>query len=669
MRGMRGPKVSTAATRPSAGYLPGLDGLRALSVTAVLLYHADLPWIPGGFLGVEVFFVISGYLITLLLTEEFARSSRVSLGNFWLRRARRLLPALYLLLAVVSVVVLLFFRGEAANLAAQVWSALAYVTNWYFIFSEQSYFALVERPPVYQHLWSLAIEEQFYLIWPLALLGLLKVLGHNRRAMAAVIFGGAALSTIWMAILFQPAVDPSRPYYGTDTRASGLLLGAALALLWRPNASWSSDDVRKRNLLEGVGVAGIAMLVICFLQLEEFNSFLYRGGFFVVGIASLVAIMSAVHPSTVLGRILLSNPVLVWIGVRSYSLYLWHWPIFVFTRPGLDQPLGLYPTLVLRLALTVVAAELSYRFVEVPIRSGAFQRWRQRLATRQGARRRTGPIALAGSAVLLLVAVSTVNAGPSTGEQQLLGQGNVPPPTSTTVAVPDPPVLPVTTVAGTATATAVPGETTTSVSATTTTVPPTTAATVVPPASPGATITVLADSVLMGAENQIITELTADGFQVDFRKQTAWQLDNALRDLTGDGRPVGEVVVIGIGHDARWERDRAGYDEYAQTFDEEADELLAGLRSLGAKRFVWVTLNESDRSNVPDFGLEMYEQYNWYFPYVNERLRLLPARHPDVVLADWTAVSNTKGLMYDAMHLLPDGIRLMIDTIRTGGNI
>ncbi|MGI9028999.1 MAG: acyltransferase family protein [Ilumatobacteraceae bacterium] len=675
---MRGAQVSTVATRPSAGYLPGLDGLRALSVTAVLLYHADLPWLPGGFLGVEVFFVISGYLITLLLTEEHARSSRISLRNFWLRRARRLLPAVYLLLATVAVVVLIFYRGEAANLAAQVWSALGYVTNWYFIFSEQSYFALVERPPVFQHLWSLVIEEQFYLVWPLALFGLLKVLGHNRRAMALVIFAGAALSTLWMAVLFEPAVDPSRPYYGTDTRASGLLLGAALALLWRPGTAWRQDDRQKVRALEAVGVAGVAVLVLCFFRMEEFDSFLYRGGFAVVGIASLLAIMSAVHPSTVLGRLILSNGVLTWIGVRSYSLYLWHWPIFVFTRPGLDQPLGLYPTLVLRLVLTVVAAELSYRFVEVPIRNGAFQRWRHRLAQRQGARRRTGPIALAGAAVLLLVAVSTVNAGPSAAEQQLIGQGNVPPPTSTTApAIPDPPVRPASTLPTTTVPTpttpgaAVTDASTSTTVAPTTTQPPTTTtpSTVVPPAPAGATITVLADSVLMGAEDQLITELTADGFQVDFRKQTAWQLDNAFRDLTGEGRPVGEVVVVGIGHDARWERDRANYDEYAQTFDEEADQLLAGLRTLGAERFVWVTLNESDRSNVPDFGLEMYEQYNWYFPYVNERLRLLVERHPDVVLADWMAVSNTEGLMYDAMHLLPDGIRLMIDTIRAGGNI
>jgi peptidoglycan/LPS O-acetylase OafA/YrhL len=677
---MRGPQVSTVATRPSAGYLPGLDGLRAISVTAVLLYHADLPWLPGGFLGVEVFFVISGYLITLLLTEEQARSSRISLPNFWLRRARRLLPALYLLLATVSTFVLLFYREEAANLAAQVWSALAYVTNWYFIFSEQSYFALVERPPVFQHLWSLAIEEQFYLVWPLTLILLLKLLGHNRRALAFVIFGLAGLSTLWMAILYQPAVDPSRVYYGTDTRASGLLLGAALALIWRPNrTTWAQDDARKRYALEAVGAAGLTVLIICFLQMREFDSFLYQGGFFVVGIASLMAIMSAVHPSTVLGKIFLSNAVLVWIGLRSYSLYLWHWPIFVFTRPSLDQPLGLYPTLVIRLILTVIAAELSYRFVEVPIRNGAFQRWRQKLKQRDGARRRAGPIALAGSAVLLLIAVTTVNAGPSRAEQQLLGQGDVPPagqtvppPTSTlVVGVPDPPVEPEITVPSTTAgvSTSV-GGTPTTAAATTTAAPTTTVpATAAPPAAPGSTITVLGDSVLLGAEDQMTMELAADGYQVDYRAEPAWQLDNAYEDISANGGPVGSVVVLGIGHDSLWERDRANYERWAERFDREAEQLLDLLRSRGAERFVWVTLRDADRSVIPDFGLQMYDQYNWYFPYVNERLRLLDERTPDLVLADWAAVSNAEGLTYDAMHLTGDGIRLMIDTIRGGGNI
>ncbi|MGH9270704.1 MAG: hypothetical protein ACRDZ2_05480, partial [Ilumatobacteraceae bacterium] len=220
------------------------------------------------------------------------------------------------------------------------------------------------------------------------------------------------------------------------------------------------------------------------------------------------------------------------------------------------------------------------------------------------------------------------------------------------------------------TATTTPGAPTTTPATTTSTSPPTTApATIVPPAPVGATITVLGDSVLLGAEDQITTELSADGYQVDYRAEPAWQLDNALDDITAAGRPVGEVVVLGIGHDSLWERDRAGYDRWAARFDEEADALLAGLRQLGAQRFVWITLNEQDRSTVPDLGLAMYDQYNWYFPYVNERLRVLPERHPDLVLADWAAVSRQEGLTYDAMHLTGDGIRLMIDTIRTNGNI
>ena len=671
---MRGAQVAQAATRPSAGYLPGLDGIRAISVAAVLLYHADLPWMPGGFLGVEVFFVISGYLITLILTEEHSRSSTISLRNFWTRRARRLLPALYTLLAVVSVIVLLFYREEAANLAAQVWSALFYVTNWYFIISEQSYFALVERPPVFQHLWSLAIEEQFYLVWPLALLGLLKLFGNRRRAMALVIFGGAALSLIWMSILFEPGMDPSRAYYGTDTRASGLLMGAALALLWRPSQSWKVDPQLKQRGLDLLGVGALVVIAVVFLRMQEFDRFLYNGGFAVVSISTLLVIMTAVHPGTLLNRFVLAQPILVWIGVRSYSLYLWHWPIFVFTRPGIDQPLGLYPTLILRLALTVIAADLSYRFIEVPIRNGAFRRWRQRLALREGTRRWAGPVALASVSGLLLVAVSTVDAGESRSAQQLVSQEVVPPPADdvATTAVPDPPVIPAgdaTTLVPTTSAASTGDTTALASTVPTTAAPPTTVLAGPPPAPPGSMITVLGDSVLLGAEEQLTAELVASGYGVDYRATPAWMLDDANDEIAADGRPVGPVVVLGVGHNTLWERDRTDYDRWAARFDRQADELLATLRSLGAQRFVWITLREPDRSVIPEMGQKQFDQYIWYFPYVNERLDLLIQRNPDVVLADWAAVSNQPGLTYDAMHLTGEGTRLMIDTIRGAGNI
>jgi len=641
--------------RPST-YLPGLDGLRAISVVAVVLYHAQLTWIPGGFLGVEVFFVISGYLITLLLTNELTASSTISLRGFWLRRARRLLPALYLLLAVVAAAVLGFYREETADLAAQVWSALGYSTNWYFIVSEQSYFALVERPPVFQHLWSLAIEEQFYLVWPLALLGLSKLLAGRRIAMAFLILGVAAASLIWMSILFDPVVDPSRVHYGTDTRSSGLMMGAALALLWRPEAAWSQDRRGKRMSLDVVGGAASLVLLSTFLRVGEFDPFLYRGGFAVVSISTLLVIMAAVHPSTVLGRVVLSQPVLTWIGLRSYALYLWHWPIFVFTRPGIDQPLGTLPTLAIRLALTVAAAELSYGFVEVPIRNGAIGRWRARATGYGWVRRRLSPIAAGVAAGLLLVAVNTLAVDGSRAEQQLVGQVVVAPEGS--LGPGDAERAPG------APAEGEPADTRRGQGRAGTS---TTTSRVRPPVD--ATVTMIGDSVLVGAGEQMTTELAADGYTVDYRAQPAWMLDEASAEIEAEGRAVGSTVIVGLGHNSIWERDRANFADWAREFDLHADDLLQTLRRFGAKQIVWVTLREPSQSNVPEMGERQFEQYVWYFPYVNERLDALVQRNPDVVLADWAAVSNRPDVTYDAMHLTGQGIRLMIDTIRTAGKI
>src|SRR5215213_9052352 len=215
-------------------YSPGLDGLRALAVIAVLLYHADLAWIPGGFLGVEVFFVISGYLITALLLAEWRQRGRIDLKNFWMRRARRILPALYVLLVVSLAFAVVFLPGEVARLRGDVLAAFGYVTNWYLIFGHVSYFEAVGRPSLLQHLWSLAVEEQFYLIWPpvLALVLAIGATRLRRRRMLIVALAGAGASAVATALLYAPGVDPSRIYYGTDTRSTGLLCGAAVAFLW-----------------------------------------------------------------------------------------------------------------------------------------------------------------------------------------------------------------------------------------------------------------------------------------------------------------------------------------------------------------------------------------------------------------------------------------------------
>jgi peptidoglycan/LPS O-acetylase OafA/YrhL len=379
-------------------YSPGLDGLRAFAVIAVLLYHADLTWIPGGFLGVEVFFVISGYLITALLLTEWRQRGRIDLKTFWLRRARRLLPALYVLLVVILSFAVVFLPGEVAGLRGDVLAAFGYVTNWYLIFGQESYFEAVGRPSLLQHLWSLAVEEQFYLIWPPILaLGLcIGATRLRRRRVLTVVLIGAVASAVTMALLYVPGVDPSRIYYGTDTRATGLLCGATLAFLWSPGDKYRPSETRHHRLrlpgrsrfrrrwgwtapllLDVVGFAALGALVWFCLNLGEFQPFIYCGGLALVGLATTATIMALVHPHALIGSRFLGSAPLRWVGVRSYGIYLWHWPVFMVTRPDLDVPIDGLPLLALRLTATVVLADLSYRYIETPIRRGALERaWR-----------------------------------------------------------------------------------------------------------------------------------------------------------------------------------------------------------------------------------------------------------------------------------------------------
>jgi peptidoglycan/LPS O-acetylase OafA/YrhL len=397
--------------------------LRAFAVIAVLLYHADLAWIPGGFLGVEVFFVISGYLITALLLAEWHQRGRIDLKTFWLRRARRLLPALYMLLVVTLAFAVVFLPGEVAGLRGDVFAAFGYVTNWYLIFGQESYFEAVGRPSLLQHLWSLAVEEQFYLIWPPILaLGLcIGATRLRRRRVLTVALLGALASAVAMALLYAPGVDPSRIYYGTDTRATGLLCGAALAFLWSPGEKYGPLEARHRRLklagrgrfrrrwgwtapllLDILGFAALGVLVWFCLHLGEFQPFLYMGGFALVGLATTATIMAVVYPYTLIGARLLGSAPLRWIGVRSYGIYLWHWPVFMVTRPDLDVPFDGWPLLALRLAATVILADLSYRYIETPIRRGALSRAWRTLREARGALRRRLRLQWAGALVPIL---------------------------------------------------------------------------------------------------------------------------------------------------------------------------------------------------------------------------------------------------------------------------
>jgi peptidoglycan/LPS O-acetylase OafA/YrhL len=359
--------------------------------------------------------------------------------GFWLRRARRLLPALYLLLVVTLAYAVAFLPGEVAGLRGDALAAFGYVTNWYLVFGQESYFEAVGRPSLLKHLWSLAVEEQFYLLWPLAFavgmgVGATRL---RRRRVVTVALAGAGASVVAMAVLYVPGVDPSRIYYGTDTRATGLLFGAALAFLWSQAGKYRPADTRHQRLglpgrsrfrrrwgwiaptlLDLLGLAALGGLVWFCLRLGEFQPFLYRGGFALVALTTAVAIMAVVHPRTRLGAgLLLGWGPLRWIGERSYGIYLWHWPIFAITRPGLDVPLDGLPLLALRLAATILLAHLSYRYVEEPIRRGALGRaWkalrRARGRRRQHLRRRWAGAVVSGLAFCAVLGVAVARAEP-----------------------------------------------------------------------------------------------------------------------------------------------------------------------------------------------------------------------------------------------------------------
>ncbi|MGB6058910.1 MAG: acyltransferase family protein [Microthrixaceae bacterium] len=392
------------AKPPKLGYQPSLDGLRAVSVIAVILYHANVSWLPGGFLGVEVFFVVSGFLITSLLLEERFHNGRIDLRHFWIRRARRLLPALYLLLTVVSVLALVFYKDAAGRLGGDALAALAYVSNWWNIFLNESYFAQAGRPPLLRHLWSLAVEEQFYLIFPPIFVFAIRRFSTQAVRIGLVVV--ALASSITMAVLFQPYADPSRVYYGTDTRLAGMLVGALLALGWAPWRSPRQAAPKAGMALDMVGAFSVLALVWFLTRVNEFDPFIYRGGFLLLDIVCIVVIAVLVHPSARMSKLFAWKP-LVWVGLRSYAIYLWHWPIFQFTRPELDVPLDGLPLLVLRIGLTVGAAELSYRFVEQPFRKGLLGDWWRRYRASKGELRavlmRQGTVFGGGFVVLALL--------------------------------------------------------------------------------------------------------------------------------------------------------------------------------------------------------------------------------------------------------------------------
>lgn len=365
------------AVRAKSRYIPSLDGLRAFAVLSVIAYHMGFSWAPGGLLGVTVFFVLSGYLITGLLIAEFRSTKTIDLPNFWLRRIRRLVPAIVFVLIVVAALCVIFNHVLLTKMRDDILPSLFFFSNWWQIIHNVSYFQAIGSPSPLQHFWSLGIEEQFYLIWPVVLLFLFKrkTKGTTLRRGILIL---AALSAIEMAVLYSPDIDPSRVYYGTDTRAFSLLLGAWLAFVW-PSSRLSEESGRAMTpaTRAGFNAAGIAALIGLVLMVgfaNGFSPFLYRGGLVICSILTAIVIAVIVHPISLLGKALGTKP-LVWIGKRSYGMYLWHYPILLLmTDRNSTTGINIWWCL-LELAIVFGISAFSYTFIENPIRHGALEDW------------------------------------------------------------------------------------------------------------------------------------------------------------------------------------------------------------------------------------------------------------------------------------------------------
>jgi peptidoglycan/LPS O-acetylase OafA/YrhL len=625
------------------GYQPALDGMRALAVLLVIGYHVGYSRLAGGYIGVEVFFVLSGWLVCALLVGEHRATGGVAMRHFWVRRARRLLPAMVVVTVATLAVATVAMPERVADLRSDGLAALTYHLNWRLILDHRSYFATADGPSALNHLWSLSIEEQFYLVFPLLAL----FLARRRPGLAVLLaLGGAAASTALRLAWTGPTVDPSRAYFGTDTRAAGLLAGVALGLFWVPNRlRWRGG----RGLVVGLDVVALASLAVIgwyATMLSEQDLAAFGSAFTLVQVATLGLIAVVVHPAPTLSRRLLGLEALVWVGRRSYGIYLIHWPVIVFTS---EAP-GQQPERPLRVAAQLIVigvlAAASYAWVEQPIRrlgmAGAWRRGRARVGALLGGRPALTTVALAGTVLLVggtaAVASDVVTAtdtaapatesvviggteagapaGPGTGtggarDNAAAGDGGSPTTARDTPAAEPVPARP----AG---------------------VPPESAAAVPTPAPAGTEYPptfALGDSVMAGGADVLAARM---GPALSLDAAVGRQLNESaalLRAAADEGR-LAQVVVLHLGNNGPFDA-------------AEIDELFAAIGP--DRRVVLVTV---------------FVPRRWEGE-VNDALRAAAARHPNAVLADWRAVAvGEPGLLSeDGYHLNPQGAQRYADVV------
>ena len=402
------------AAKRSIQYIPAIDGLRALAVIAVMFYHLGFSWIPGGFLGVDLFFVISGYVITRMLLDSIAQSGGLDLRGFYLARLRRLLPALLFMLTTTIIAVGIWAPDTIKRLLVDTPFALTGTINWWLVANEQDYFESIGRPPLLQHTWSLAVEAQFYLVWPLILYFILKKFGKKHIPVAALFIAaasGIALLLVSFSIDAANASKVSHVYFGTDTHSIGLFLGAALAVSWIPQNFRVELSRKGLNFIDGIGVFGFIGILATFLFIDASNPAMYKIAFPLAGIFGAAIIASIVHPASRFAPVL-QNKVLLWIGERSYAIYLWHWVIFQVTRPTVDLAGQAWALYSLRILIVFALADISLRYVELPIRRGVIQYWikGRKYRTKKERNRQTSLLSTATVIVVIIAAVISVRA-------------------------------------------------------------------------------------------------------------------------------------------------------------------------------------------------------------------------------------------------------------------
>ncbi len=627
-------------------YLPGLDGMRAIAVVAVMLYHANHTWLSGGFLGVEVFFVISGYLITLLLIGEHERTGRVSLGQFWLRRFRRLLPAVLTMMGALAVYMALFNRAPQGRTRGDFLGGIFYSSNWYQIFVGQGYTASEAFVPL-RHLWSLAVEEQFYLIWPLAMVGILR-LGRNRLPRVAMwLFGGSAWLAVIVGILyaggdvattcapeamngywtlFGRCVSVNETLYlGSFSRAGGLMMGAAFAMVWRPMALMrgaARNKPHQLDVLALVGLAGLAFMVWNVTLSGDgretgirFNPWLFRGGFFFTGFFTLMVIAAVTHQRAWMGR-LLGNPVFNYVGTRSYGLYLYHWPIYQIIRQQAGVPMTVSQW-VWAMVLTVPITEASFRYIETPIRQGRLGEWlrgdrRPRTAAAYKRRQRLAGFGIVSSALVGFAGVSIAMA-----DNRCVGQIECDSEAGRAVDATLPSLEPSTTNAQPVVVdpleTVAPGQT----------VPPSTA----PPTTVLQDLPYFAvgESVMLGAK----PTMEARGIRTvaEVSMGPDWELEQL--QIAKTRYRITQGVVIQLGTNGTVTR-----EQYEAVLDQVKDQKLVVMMTVKAPK-PWIAGN-------------------------NEIIRSLPQTHPNVLVLDWEVAAQAPEIA-DHLSSNDGGIHLTDD--------